>query len=947
MPKPITKERTIIMKKAFSLILIISMLCTMMHIPAVYAADTLLYSVDEYSEFGVFYRADKQEAFGIGGKDSSDSSLKITMNDSTNLTGYTEFSWGKISGSTGSYTWDKSDFKGYLVNEISVLTDETIAYAWICTNQNSSIGVDASAYLISGRWNRIVTVTDRSGGANNGKTATYVNGVCIKTWTADKLGSLNNSQPRNLLRFLFGGTLTTPVYIDDLKVYETDTLYTPSALSIRGEGFAGTNGYLTVGKNITTADITSAGYKATAYTNSSLTTPLGANEAISQGNIVVVQAEDNSVWYYELSDWNGITEITTDLSKLTLNKASASDVYGVYGKNSNDLSYELIDNNTASDIFYQLSWAPKNAMSNYLVFDMNVASKGNQGYIYLGTNGNSSMSEKAYIGSDVKPHQWNKFTVVYNIAGKKSDAYLNGKCISKDFAGSYTVGTSNCVRFLIVNSDDILYADDLTIYESVGYPDITGAIVPENGLDTESGIITDTATNTLNILENSSLAGTKNLFAPDNVRIFSDAECTIEKAYTDTAKAGDVVVTESANNIYSYYQVATFSKSDIIVMGDSRYNKDYNSLYNGEINIIASVENNGIYVAALYDTEGNLAKLDMNNAVNGYINASFDPGYDNEGYIKLFVWDGKTSLRPVGQKKEITYTNGKVICFLGDSITQNGKYIRELYEHYLANTDIIPGVEMYNCGIPGDKTTQALARIDTDCLNYNPDVVFVCFGVNHLDKKYYEKATYTNYTSQQNQIMETYTDETRQIIEKIQATGATAILCTPPPHNDTASGLVRNTGLAQMTDILYELAEEYDIEVVDYFNAMKDLDYATYIMTDNVHPNDRGHHVMAQTVLNTFGYTDTIDTGDAIATYNGANAKRHNTSYNYRLVLLKDNEFSNLPTIDQRYEAAYAKMLAQTDSHQKFIYQNYCDNCYRIPEMEQEVIALTKQTACK
>ena len=114
------------MKKAFSLILIISMLCTMMHIPAVYATDTVLYSVDQYSEFGSFIRADKQEVFGIGGKDSSDSSALITMNDAANLTGYIDFSWGKISGSSGSYTWDKSNFKGYLVNEISVLADETI-----------------------------------------------------------------------------------------------------------------------------------------------------------------------------------------------------------------------------------------------------------------------------------------------------------------------------------------------------------------------------------------------------------------------------------------------------------------------------------------------------------------------------------------------------------------------------------------------------------------------------------------------------------------------------------------------------------------------------------------------------------------------------------------------------------------------------------------------------
>ena len=45
------------------------------------------------------------------------------------------------------------------------------------------------------------------------------------------------------------------------------------------------------------------------------------------------------------------------------------------------------------------------------------------------------------------------------------------------------------------------------------------------------------------------------------------------------------------------------------------------------------------------------------------------------------------------------FEEGDVIALFGDSITHSGKFIRELYEHYL-NSDVEMGrLEMYNVGI--------------------------------------------------------------------------------------------------------------------------------------------------------------------------------------------------------------------------------------------------------
>lgn len=928
------------MLKKISLLLVFTMLMSVFCATGTIASSTILYEYDDFADFGSFVRGDTTEAKGVGGAASDDSSVKISLNDDTELTAYMDLSWGKIT----SGVWDKSSYTGYLVNEYSIMTNSSATYVWLCTNQNSTLSTDISTSLNSNQWNRVVAITDRTGGANNGKTATYVNGVLVNNWTTDKLGTLNGTTPRNVLRFLVGGTKNTPFYMDNIKSYETDTLPDVAPLTIKGTNFAGTGGYLTVSKDVTLKEIISAGYNARAYTDKTFTTALGENDIIEKGNVVTVYDSSNILWYYELNEWDGITEITSSFDDMTLSKATSEKVYGVLGKDSDDESNKLTDSDTATDIFYQLSYKPKNVLSAYLVFEANVAPTADGGYVYLGTNGNSAMSAKAYVGNEMKSGKWNKLSVVYNLADKKADTYINGVAIAQNTAGVYDSNSNSVIRLLMVGTEGNIYTDDLHIYESATYPQIYVPDSIENGFCEDYGIIFDAQNNIIQVRDEKKLSDISGLFPGSTVNAYADS--TFSETVNNSTLKKDNIIVVSDEKVYTYYTVEIFKENDIIVLSN-RYNKEYNSIYDGEINIIATVESDGMVLSALYNKENIPVCMDYGYAQNGFVNFNFRPENADEGYVKLFIWEGTSSLKPIGSKKEISYTDGQVICFLGDSITQNGKYIRELYEHYLGNKDALPGVEMYNCGIPGDKTTEALARIDTDCLNYNPDVVFVCFGVNHLNKTYYYTSTYDKYTDMHKQIMETYTNETEQIINKILATGAKVVLCTPPPHNDTAADMRRNDGLAEMAEIIYDLADKYDLDVVDYFNAMKDLDYATYIMTDNVHPNDRGHHVMAQTILKTFGYTDTIDTGEAITSYTGTNDQRHTLSYNYRLVLLKDKEFSNLETIDERYEAAYAKMLAQTDSHQKFIYQNYCDNCYRIPEMKQEYIELTKLTACK
>ena len=74
----------------------------------------------------------------------------------------------------------------------------------------------------------------------------------------------------------------------------------------------------------------------------------------------------------------------------------------------------------------------------------------------------------------------------------------------------------------------------------------------------------------------------------------------------------------------------------------------------------------------------------------------------------------------------------KTICFLGDSITAEGVWEAEIFEK--ARHD---QMRFFNCGVSGGTATTALDRLYYMCLDRNPDMVSVMFGVNDNNCEYY------------------------------------------------------------------------------------------------------------------------------------------------------------------------------------------------------------------
>lgn len=83
------------------------------------------------------------------------------------------------------------------------------------------------------------------------------------------------------------------------------------------------------------------------------------------------------------------------------------------------------------------------------------------------------------------------------------------------------------------------------------------------------------------------------------------------------------------------------------------------------------------------------------------------------------------------------FTENDRWCALGDSLTHGGRYHDYISLFYVTRYPR-KKVSLFNCGINGDRTEDALRRLDGDVLSHNPGVVSVLFGMNDVDRSLYE-----------------------------------------------------------------------------------------------------------------------------------------------------------------------------------------------------------------
>lgn len=157
----------------------------------------------------------------------------------------------------------------------------------------------------------------------------------------------------------------------------------------------------------------------------------------------------------------------------------------------------------------------------------------------------------------------------------------------------------------------------------------------------------------------------------------------------------------------------------------------------------------------------------------------------------------------------------RIVCF-GDSLTF-GTGAPEGRD-YPSVLEELTGVEVINAGVPGNTTEDALKRVDEDVLDYEPDVVLITLGGNDLKNRIGESTARANLTT---------------IIQLIQASGAMVIL----------GGIEIPLYGKGFADMYQSVGEQTGSVLIS--NIFEGIFGNRKMMSDYIHPNDKGYEVMA------------------------------------------------------------------------------------------------------
>ena len=191
----------------------------------------------------------------------------------------------------------------------------------------------------------------------------------------------------------------------------------------------------------------------------------------------------------------------------------------------------------------------------------------------------------------------------------------------------------------------------------------------------------------------------------------------------------------------------------------------------------------------------------------------------------------------------------KRVVFFGDSITQAGAEPGGYIEVMKTLVDTSQ-YELLGAGISGNKVTDLQARIQTDVLDKNPDVVVVYIGVNDVWHFYkFEGTTGTE--------ADAYEAGLRDVAQRIQGQGATVLFCTPTViGEDVDSEAEENVRLIQYADIVRRVADDTNSQLCDLRLAFGDAlrarnadgAYQGVLTTDGVHMNEAGNRFLAERI---------------------------------------------------------------------------------------------------
>jgi lysophospholipase L1-like esterase len=212
-------------------------------------------------------------------------------------------------------------------------------------------------------------------------------------------------------------------------------------------------------------------------------------------------------------------------------------------------------------------------------------------------------------------------------------------------------------------------------------------------------------------------------------------------------------------------------------------------------------------------------------------------------------------LTPIAER--IRAKNLAVLVALGDSNTCNASFTGgfkqwpELLHSELRIGLVSQRVLLVNAGICGDTAEIGNQRLDSDVLRFAPSLVFVSFGSN--DGGRYTPGAFRGHME--------------RLIDRIQEAGALVAIRTSPPVMELEPSpphIWRDDDAHwRLMDVNRELADLRGLPLIDHHLWWRRLEEAGELgigtlMHDCVHPNAKGHQLLARQVCAAFALPDQL-----------------------------------------------------------------------------------------
>ena len=193
------------------------------------------------------------------------------------------------------------------------------------------------------------------------------------------------------------------------------------------------------------------------------------------------------------------------------------------------------------------------------------------------------------------------------------------------------------------------------------------------------------------------------------------------------------------------------------------------------------------------------------------------------------------------------------ILFQGDSVTDAGRDRSQSsdmgfgYPKYASAMieDAFPDIDFafVNLGISGNRTEDLVARMQSDFIEIQPDIVSIMIGINDVWHHYAFSCTYTS--------GEAFEQNYTTLLEEIKQKTNAKIMIIQPFLIDVPDKQTLKAELAEKQAIVKSLADKYAdvyLPMHEIFQADKAQDKTVYA-ADGVHPTEDGACLIAQKYL--------------------------------------------------------------------------------------------------